>query len=86
MAKMGFADSWIRLIMRCVLSVSNSIKTNGDPSLIFKPTRGPRLKFPIFFILYAEVFSHLIQMDVIRGSLIGIGFVEMLRKFLTFYL
>lgn len=75
MGKMGFDVRWVRLIMRCVSSVSHAVIINGEPSDFFKPGRGLRQGDPIspyLFIICAEVFSHLIQMEVNRGSLQGI--------------
>lgn len=38
--KLGFARSWVNTIMRCVRSVSFSIKINGQFSAPFKPSCG----------------------------------------------
>ncbi|KAF5445494.1 hypothetical protein F2P56_034541 [Juglans regia] len=43
MEKVGFARSWIELIMRCVTTVSYSLLINGKPHRKFKPTRDDRL-------------------------------------------
>lgn len=72
---MGFDESWTRLIMRCVTSVSHAVVINGVPSDYFRPRRGLRQGDPIspyLFILCAEVFSHLIQMEVNRNSIQGV--------------
>jgi hypothetical protein len=39
MEKLGFAESWINIIMKCVQTVSLSIRVNGQFSEYFKPTR-----------------------------------------------
>jgi hypothetical protein len=40
MRKMGFAQRWIQLIMKCVTSVCYRIKINGEYTEPFKPQRG----------------------------------------------
>lgn len=75
MANMGFNEGWIRLVIRCVSSVSHAVIINGKPSNVFVPGRGLRQGDPIspyLFIICAEAFSHMIQMEVNRGSLRGI--------------
>lgn len=75
MEKMGFEARWTELIIRCVSSVSHVVVINGEPSDFFMPDRGLRQGDPIsthLFIICADVFSHLIQMEVNRGSLQGI--------------
>ncbi|CAB4270029.1 unnamed protein product [Prunus armeniaca] len=42
MLKMGFAESWVNLIMSCVRSVELSVLINGQPGHKFKPSRGLR--------------------------------------------
>jgi len=37
---MGFPEGWIRIIMRCVFSVSYSVLVNGTPYGNFTPLRG----------------------------------------------
>ncbi|KAG8496161.1 hypothetical protein CXB51_009002 [Gossypium anomalum] len=40
MARMGFADSWIQLIKKCISTVSYSVVLNGIPGKVFIPTEG----------------------------------------------
>ena len=40
MQKMGFADKWRALIMKCITTVSYSIKINGKPRGCIVPSRG----------------------------------------------
>jgi hypothetical protein len=64
MSKMGFCDSWIQQIMRCVTSIRFSVKLNGETSEFFKPTRGLRQGGPIspyLFLLCVEGFSALLK-------------------------
>ena len=42
MKRMGFADSWVALMMECISTVSYSILINGKPSSIIHPARGLR--------------------------------------------
>lgn len=48
MRKIGFADPWIALIMKCVTSVSYSVMVNGTPYGTITPTRGLRqgIRYP----------------------------------------
>lgn len=48
MAKMGFPDSGISLVMRCVSTVSYSTLINEQPSSCFYPSRGLFLFLFIF--------------------------------------
>ena len=42
MEKLGFADRWRCLVMKCVTSVNYAIKVNGCPIGSITPTRGIR--------------------------------------------
>ncbi|KAA3480508.1 reverse transcriptase [Gossypium australe] len=60
MEKMGFASTWIDLIMRCVTSVSYAVTINGNQGKIFKPTRGLRQGDPLcpfLFLICSEGLS-----------------------------
>ncbi len=64
MRRMGFADWWIDLIMKCVSSVSYSVLVNGVPQDRFQPTRGIWQGDPLspyLFLLCAEGLSSLLQ-------------------------
>jgi hypothetical protein len=64
MLKLGFAETFVSLVMRCVTSVSFSIKINGVLSNAFNPTRGIRQGDPIspyLFLLCAEGLSSLLK-------------------------
>lgn len=73
--KLGFADSWTDLIMRCVSTVSYSILVNGQPSETFLPQRGLRQGDPLspyLFLICAEAFSSLIHKAENHAEITGI--------------
>ena len=67
MEKLGFANRFRDLIMRCVSTVTYSIKINGTPRGHITPSRGIRQEDPLspyLFLLCAEGLSALIQSSV----------------------
>lgn len=42
MKKLGFPSLWVDNVMRCVKSVSYSVKFNGEVTKVFHPERGIR--------------------------------------------
>ena len=38
--KLGFQESWVALIMKCITTVSYSILVNGEPNGLITPSRG----------------------------------------------
>jgi hypothetical protein len=75
MSKLGFAPSWIKMIMACVKSVSYSIAVNGNVVGNIFPSRGLRQGDPIspyLFILCAEVFSSLLYNAQMKGLISGV--------------
>jgi hypothetical protein len=64
MAKMGFSDRWIKLIMECVKTVSYAIVVNGQPVGCIKPSRGLQQGDPFspyLFIICAEALSSMLS-------------------------
>ena len=79
MLKLGFHENFVSLVMRCMTSVSFSIKVNGVLSDAFSPTRGLRQGDPIspyLFLLCAEGLSSLLKsvgpLHLSRGVRVGI--------------
>ena len=79
MLKLGFHEGFVSLVMRCVTSVSFSIKVNGALSSVFRPTRGIWQGDPIspyLFLLCAEGLSSLLKsvgpVHLSRGVRVGL--------------
>ena len=76
MEKLGFAERWRCLVMKCVTFVNYAIKVNGCPMGSITPTRGIRQGDPLLpylFLLCAEGSSSLIKVSVANGVLKGIS-------------
>ena len=76
MEKLGFANRWRCLVMKCITSVNYAIKVNGCPMGSITPTRGIRQGDPLspyLFLLCAEGLSSLIKASVVNGVLKGIS-------------
>ena len=64
LTRLGFAENFVRLIMKCVTSVKYQIKVNGDLTQQFSPSRGLRQgdpASPYLFALCAEGLSALLH-------------------------
>lgn len=75
LTRIGFANLWVDLIMRCVTSVSFSVLWQGRPIGFFKPTRGIRQGDPLspyLFLLVSEGLSGLFQKAVSNGFIHGV--------------
>jgi len=64
--RMGFRDSWVEMIMRCVSSASFRVQVNGKLSRRFEAARGIRQVYPFgvliySFVLCAEGFSAMLR-------------------------
>uniref|UniRef100_A0A803QFF3 Reverse transcriptase domain-containing protein n=1 Tax=Cannabis sativa TaxID=3483 RepID=A0A803QFF3_CANSA len=75
MAKMGFANHWISLIMRCLSSNSFSFQLNGEIVGNVWPTRGLRQGDPLspyLFLICSEGLSRLLSHEEEMGNLLGL--------------
>lgn len=75
MRKLGFAEQWIGLIMRCVTSVSYSVLINGMPYGKIIPTRGLRQGDPLspyLFLLYVEGLSSMLGRAELEKKITGV--------------
>ena len=75
MEKLGFAERWRCLVMKCVTSVTYAIRVNGSPMGYITPTRGIRQGDPLspyLFLLCAEGLLSLIKTSVANGVIKGI--------------
>lgn len=79
MLSLGFAESFVNTIMRCVSSVAFSVRVNGNLSRPFRPTRGIRQGDPIspyLFLLCSEGLSCLLKevgpLHLSRGVRVGV--------------
>jgi hypothetical protein len=73
--KMGFDESFTKLIMECVTTVSYRFRVNGDLTEVVHPGRGLQQGDPIspyLFLLCAEGFSALLQKAENDGLIRGI--------------
>jgi hypothetical protein len=62
MCRLGFAPSWIQLIMTCITTVQYAMVINGEPCGHIQPERGLRQDDPIspyLFLLCVEALSAL---------------------------
>lgn len=75
MEKMGFAQQWISLIMRCLSSNSFSFLLNGEVVGNVWPTRGLRQGDPLspyLFLICSEGLSRLLHKEEQIGNLWGV--------------
>ena len=64
MLRLGLNGAWVRIIMKCLTTVSYSVLLNGTPTETFSPTRGIRQGDPLspyLFLLCAEGLSALLR-------------------------
>jgi hypothetical protein len=64
MLRLGFVESFVDTVMRCVTSVAFSVRVNGNLSSPFRPSRGIHQGDPIspyLFLLCSEGLSCLLK-------------------------
>ena len=72
MKKMGFDDSWVQLMMKCISSATYSVLINGEPHGKITPTRGLRQGDPLspyLFLLCTKGFHGLLRKAKIEGDI-----------------
>jgi len=75
MDKLGFVEKWRDLLMKCVTSITYSMKIYGKPIGHIVPTRGLRQGdhlSPYLFLLCAKGLSALIKLAVVNGQMGGL--------------
>lgn len=75
MIKLGFHTEWVRVVMRCVTTVSYCFKVNGELIERIIPWRGLKQGDPLspyLFLICAEGFSCLLNAAEERGDLNGV--------------
>lgn len=73
--RLGFAELWIRLIMKCVTLMSYSVLLNGSPLRLITPTRGLRQGDPLspyLFLLCVEGLRSLLNGANAEGKITGV--------------
>ena len=76
MRRLGFANRWIDLLMKCVRTVAYSVLIHGRPYGKIIPTRGIQQGDPLspyFFILCAEGLSSLLQKAEMDRQITGLS-------------
>ena len=89
MKKLGFDERWRVLVMKCVRSVTYSIKINGSPRGHIIPFRGIRQGNPLspyLFLLCAKGLLALIKVSVARGDMKGVSVCRGGPIYLTYFL
>ncbi|KAA3460557.1 reverse transcriptase [Gossypium australe] len=75
MLKMGFAERWVALVVKCVSTASYAVNINGIRGRVFHPTRGLRqgnLLSPYLFLICSEGLSALIRKAVDERIIKGV--------------
>ncbi|KAL4281411.1 hypothetical protein GQ457_03G020580 [Hibiscus cannabinus] len=75
MFRLGFDSSWVCLILRCITTVSFTVRINGCLSQEFRPQRGLRQGDPLspfLFLLCTQALSALLTVEQISGGLAGL--------------
>ena len=70
--KLGFQESWVALIMKCITTVSYSILVNGEPKGMIKPSRGLRQRDPLspyLFLFCAKGLNAPLRQATVGGDI-----------------
>ncbi|KAL4277800.1 hypothetical protein GQ457_03G017200 [Hibiscus cannabinus] len=76
MLRLGFDVSWVSLILRCITTVSFTVRINGSLSREFHPHCGLRQGDPLspfLFLLCTQALSALLTAEQSPGGLVGLG-------------
>ena len=76
MEKLGIHRRMVEVVMRCVFTVSYSVRINGKPKRRIIPFGGLRQGDPLspyLFLLCAKGLSGLLRQQVERGSIKGLA-------------
>lgn len=79
MVKIGFQDSLVKLMMRCITIASYSVLINGEPHGNIIPTRGlcqGNPLSPYLFLMYTEGLYGLIHKVAIMGDIRGVSICQ----------
>lgn len=72
MLHLGFHEDWVRLVMKCVASISYTVGENGSVSDLFFPSRGLHQGDPIspyLFLICAEWFLTILNEAKVAGRM-----------------
>ncbi|KAA3473245.1 reverse transcriptase [Gossypium australe] len=72
MSRMGFAEKWVELVLKCISTASFAININGKRGRVFQATRGLRQGDPLspfLFLKCSEGLSALMRLAM-KGGLI----------------
>ena len=90
--KMGFQESWVALIMECIITVLYSILVNGEPKGLIQPSRGLRQGDPLspyLFLFCAEglivIFRRVVMNRDIQGFSICRNELKLTYPFFFFF-
>lgn len=75
-AKMGFNETWVKLMMTCITSATYSILINGEPLGDIAPSRGLRQGDPLspyLFLLCTKGLHGLMKKVAAMGDLRGVS-------------
>lgn len=87
MTHMGFYSKWVGWIMGCILTLSYSVKINGEQHGFIKPTRGLRQGDPLspyLFLICAKGLSSLLLQKENQEQLHGQNLSQQTTDFSSF--